>query len=294
MSRKTLPMSLSGIAIAILVGAGIGWAGSQTSLSVGGWPLFGLCVALSFAVQWIVFVPSFIAQTEHYYDLTGSITYITLTLVALTLGNTQDPRALLIGGMVVIWALRLGSFLFRRVRQDGSDGRFDRIKPDFFWFLMAWSLQALWVPLTLAAGLVAFTATETRPLGVYAAVGALMWLIGFAVEVVADRQKRSFKLDPANDGEFIRGGIWAWSRHPNYFGEILLWSGIAVMAIPVMSGWSYATLISPVFVYILLNFVSGVPMLEARGKKKWGGDPVYERYLEETPVLIPRPPKHAV
>ncbi|MEM6710348.1 MAG: DUF1295 domain-containing protein [Pseudomonadota bacterium] len=289
------PTSLAGIAVSLAVGAGIAWAGSQGGLTVAigsaVLPLFALCVIASFVVQWVVFIPSYIAQTEHYYDLTGSLTYIALTAVALTLGNGGDARALLIGAMVLMWALRLGTFLFRRVRADGSDGRFDRIKPDFLWFLMAWTMQALWVPLTLAAALVVFTTEVQVPLDGFAAVGALMWGAGFAIEVIADQQKRAFRSDPTNEGEFIRTGLWAWSRHPNYFGEILLWTGIAVIALPVLAGWQFAALISPVFVFILLNFVSGVPMLEKRAEKRWGTDPVYRQYVKETPVLIPRPPR---
>lgn len=291
MARNTTPMSLAGIAISVTVGAGIAWAGSQGSIGAASLPLFALCVGIAFLVQWIVFIPSFVAQTEHFYDLTGSLTYLGLTGLALALGNGADQRALLVGGMVAIWALRLGIFLFRRVRVDGSDGRFDSIKPDFLWFLMAWTMQGLWVPLTLAAGLVVFTSERTVALDTFAAVGTLLWVIGFAIESIADAQKRIFKSSPANDGEFIRTGLWAWSRHPNYFGEILLWVGIAVVALPVMQGWQYAALISPVFVFILLNYVSGVPMLERRAKRKWGSDPLYQEYLERTPALIPRPQK---
>ena len=109
--------------------------------------------------------------------------------------------------------------------------------------------------------------------------------------VAADRAKSRFRDDPTNQGQFIQSGIWAWSRHPNYFGEILLWVGVAVVALPVLSGWRYATLISPVFVYFLLTRVSGIPLLESRGKKRWGDDPKYRAYRENTPVLVPRPPR---
>lgn len=118
-----------------------------------------------------------------------------------------------------------------------------------------------------------------------------MWLIGFSFEVIADRQKSAFNEDPANKGKFIATGLWAWSRHPNYFGEIVLWLGIAVIAYPALSGWQLATLISPVFVFVLLTRISGIPLLDARARKKFGSDEGYANYRARTSTLIPRPPR---
>jgi len=118
-----------------------------------------------------------------------------------------------------------------------------------------------------------------------------MWVVGFLIEVTADRQKRVFKRDTANAGKFINVGLWSWSRHPNYFGEILLWTGMAVLAIPVLSGGQWVTLISPVFVYLLLTRLSGIPTLTEKAQKKWGDDADYQAYLARTSLLIPLPPK---
>ena len=115
-------------------------------------------------------------------------------------------------------------------------------------------------------------------------------MIGFGIEAVSDSQKTTFKNDPANTGAFINVGLWRWSRHPNYFGEIMLWTGMAIMVLPALRGWQYATLISPAFVFVLLTRVSGLPMLERRSDKKWGGQPDYEAYKAATPVLMLRPP----
>ncbi len=276
--------------IIIAIGAAIAWAGSQGGVTVGRLPLFALCGLISFGINWLVFVHAYTAQTERFFDLTGSITYITLVCVALLLANAPGPRAWLIAAMVAVWAVRLGSFLFSRISRSGADGRFDVLKTSFPRFLMTWTLQGLWVLLTLACGLAAITTNAPVPLGGYALAGGLIWAAGLAIEVTADRQKTRFRADAANRGRFIESGLWAWSRHPNYFGEIMLWLGIAVIALPVLSGWQYATLISPVFVFVLLTRVSGVPLLEARGKKKWGDDPGYQAYCERTPVLFLRPP----
>ena len=273
----------------LLIGAAIAWAGSAGPSVAFGLPLFALCGLGSFVVNWLVFVHAFGAQTERFFDVTGSLTYVTLVGVALALGP-RDPRALLIGLLVLLWALRLGTFLFRRISQDGGDGRFDALKPDFARFLMTWTLQGLWVFLTLSCGLVAMTTSAPVPLGVPALIGATMWLVGWTLEVIADRQKRVFRHDPAQEGRFITTGVWAWSQHPNYFGEILLWAGIAVIAFPTLQGAQLATLISPLFVYVLLTRISGIPLLRARAQKRWGEDPDYEAYCARTPLLVPRPP----
>ena len=282
--------SIIGITASVVVGALVSLAGSDGSARVGSIAVFALCGIAAYVINWVVFVPSNAAATEHYYDLTGSITYVTLTVLAVLLSDDLDTRAVVVALMVLVWAVRLGTFLFRRVKRDGRDGRFDTIKTDPLRFFMAWSLQALWVLLTLACALAIITGEEREPFGAVAIVGSILWCAGFAIEVIADRQKSAFKQDPANEGRFITTGLWAWSRHPNYFGEIVLWVGIAIIALPVLSGWRWVTLISPVFVVLLLTRISGVPLLERRGQKRWGDEPEYRRYVERTPVLVPRKP----
>jgi len=286
--------SLAAIPLILIVGIAVAWAGSQGGVRVGGIPLFAVCAMLSFAINWVVFVPAYLVQSERFFDLTGSLTYLSLIATVVLASPTQpDQRVWLLAAMVAMWAVRLGSFLFVRVRRDGSDGRFDEIKPSFARFSMAWTLQGLWVLLTLSCALAAMTTTHSRPLGVLALLGIVLWVVGFGLETVADREKRRFREVPGNRDRFIRSGLWAWSRHPNYFGEITLWLGVALVALPVLKGWQYVTLISPVFVYLLLTRISGIPLLESRGKKKWGDEPEYRAYRERTPVLFPRPPRSA-
>lgn len=258
-----------------------------------GWPALPALAALAIGLQWLVFLPCWLKQTEHFYDLTGSLTYLLVVWLAVlaTDGVAVDARTWLLAAMVTVWALRLGSFLFRRVRRSGKDGRFDEIKQDFGRFLIAWSLQGVWVFMTLLAALIAMTSPQAPGLDFWALIGALIWLTGFAIEVVADAQKSRFTADPANQGRFINVGLWRWSRHPNYFGEILLWIGVCVIALPSFSGWQWLGLLSPAFVAVLIIKISGVPMLEERAEEKWGDDPEYQRYREQTPVLMLRPPK---
>ncbi len=289
--KKENLRSLIAIPIVLIVAAGLALAGSQGGAPISGVPIFVLGIGLAFLIQWVVFVPSFIAQTEKFFDLTGSITYITVIVTAVLFSPSAGARSYLLMALVVIWAARLGSFLFRRILKAGADARFDDLKPSFPRFLMTWTLQGLWVSFTLAAALAAIAARgESTGLDVFAVAGLIVWLIGFGIEVAADAQKSRFRAKPENKGRFINTGLWSWSRHPNYFGEIVLWLGVAIIAFPALGGWQYVTLISPVFVALLLTRISGVPLLEARADEKWGGQADYEAYKARTPVLIPLPP----
>jgi len=277
--------------ILILIGALVALAGSQGGATLGGVPVFAIIVGLAFLIQWLVFIPSYLFQTEKFYDLTGSLTYISMIGVALCYSrySTQlDARSILLATLVIGWALRLGTFLFGRIQKSGKDDRFDEIKPSFIRFLNAWTIQGLWFTFTAATALVGITTLTRKDLGAFAILGFLVWVFGFVFEVIADNQKSRFNADPANKGKFIRTGLWSRSRHPNYFGEIVLWVGIAIIAIPVLQGWQWVAMISPLFVTFLLTRVSGVPMLEKKADKKWGGQENYETYKKSTPVLIPR------
>ena len=251
-------------------------------------PWFGIFAFSSFVVQWLVCIPSFALQTEHYFDLTGSLTYLGIILCAYLCIPNLDTRDIILCTMVAIWAIRLGTFLFWRVKRSGGDDRFDTLKPHFWVFFMVWNIQALWVFLTLSAALGAITSAHKKELGIFALVGSCMWILGFAFEVIADMQKTAFRSNPENKDNFITTGLWSLCQHPNYFGEIMLWCGIAVISFPVLSGWSSVTLISPLFVTILLTQISGIPMLEKKGLQKWGKDAAYQHYIARTPKLFPR------
>ena len=290
MAERTNNQIIIGIAIATIIGAVVSWAGSDGGDRFGTLPVFALCGALAFAVNWAAFIPAAIKQTEHYYDLTGGITYITVTVVAVLLSGPLDLRSAIVAAMVLFWSIRLSSFLFLRISRAGKDSRFDEIKTQPPRFLLAWTLQGLWVLLTAACALAIITGGNREPLGIIGYAGIAVWTIGILIEIVADQQKSAFRADPANKGKFIDTGLWAWSRHPNYFGEIVLWTGMAIIAIPVLQGWQWATLISPVFVAFLLTKVSGVPMLEKSADERWGGQDDYEAYKRNTPVLVMKPP----
>lgn len=287
---RTNRSALIVIIVVLAIGALVALAGAQDSAEVAGIPLFPLAVAAAFIIQIIVYLPAVIAKTEKFFDLTGATTFTLISIALLAFSPSPDTRSWILAAMVTLWALRLGPFLFLRIRKAGADKRFDDIKGRPLVFLRVWILQGLWVSLTASAAWIAMSgnASSREPLGWISIAGIVLWVIGMAIELTADLQKSAFKADPTNTGAFIRTGLWSRSRHPNYFGEIVLWIGVFLVAAPVLSGWQWIALLSPVFVTLLLTRVSGVPMLEASADERWGGQDDYEAYKMHTPVLIPR------
>lgn len=275
------------IAVVTLLAVGLALAGSQHGLHIGPFPGFALAVALAFVVQWLAFIPAAAAQTDRFFDATGSATYIGVTAILLLTAPSLDARSLILGAVVIIWAARLGSFLLVRNIRSGGDSRFEEIKRNKLRFLSVWTVQGLWVSLTAAAAWIAITSATPAPLDWTAWVGLAVWALGFGIEVVADLQKSRLKADPLNSDRFIQTGLWSIVRHPNYLGEILLWIGVLVIALPAFAGWQWIGILSPIFVALLLTKVSGVPLLEAKAEKKWGDDPAYRAYRARTPALIP-------
>jgi len=297
-SRATARDVLSATAVAVVVVAILGAVASALSLDavlVEGVATPFVAAAIALGLNWLAFVPAALTKSERFYDLTGTLTY--LLVIAFVVATTYRARGLTIidlvtASLVVVWALRLGSFLVVRIRRAGKDARFDEMKTRPVRFFVAWTLQGLWVFLTMLAALAVLTRREAQPTITPAVVvGWCVFVVGFAIEIVADRQKSDFSRRAENAGRFITTGLWAWSRHPNYAGEILLWTGMCVSAVEVMRGPLVVVVLSPLFVFVLLRFVSGVPLLEARADAKWGEDPAYRAYKERTSLLMPRPPR---
>ena len=284
---KAYTTTIVSVCICIMVAI----ASAQRGLIIGKYPLLFICLFSTFIIQWVVFLPSYYWHTEKFYDLTGSVTYIFITLVALYhkgqfIGPRADIRSFLLAMIIIIWALRLGSFLFMRILKDKEDRRFNEWKFSFALFLRTWTLQGMWIFLTSVAAITAISTRKIVAPDILLFVGGFLWLFGFLFETISDLQKRKFKS--RNKDGFITSGLWSVSRHPNYFGEIVLWIGVAIIAYPTLYGWQYISLISPLFVYLLLTRVSGVTLLEEHAEKKWGKDKKYISYKENTPELFPR------
>ena len=249
-------------------------------------------MCISFVIHGVLFIPSYVFQTEKFYDLTGSVTYITIISYVIyeiyQVSESLDPRILVIAACIMVWTIRLGGFLFWRVLKDGEDKRFRSILPSFTQLLMTWALSAAWVFIQSLSALVAITAVTQVEFGILGYVGLFLWVFGFIFEVIADHQKTKFKANPDNEGRFINEGLWKKSRHPNYFGEIVLWVGVSIMSVASMTGLQYVSLISPLFSFLLIYYVSGVRMLEARSDKKWGSSKDYQEYKNNVPVFVPK------
>jgi len=264
---------------------------SFNSIDFAGSNLVGQILVITFVIQWVAYIPAFIFKTEKFYDLTGSLTYIgTISFALYASGSFQNLSLgnIFIGIAIIVWAIRLGSFLFMRIRKDKKDGRFDSIKKSFSQFFMTWTLQGMWVFICSSAALIAIANPSGVPINSLFVLGLVMFIFGFAIEVIADNQKSEFRSIPENKDSYINEGLWARSRHPNYFGEITLWAGITVMGISTFEGLNYLAIFSPIFSYLLLVYVSGVRMLEYRGHKKWGHLEDYQNYKKNTPKLVPK------
>ena len=282
---------LGAIALCILTAYLVAIAASVDVIIFYGLPVILLCAIVSFATLWIIAVPSLITSSEKYFDFTGMVATLLLVLTSmfalLSSGAEAAIRSVFVGTFVSVWTLRLGIFLYKRIVKAGEDIRFRDIKKSLPKFLMAWSLSALWVFLTTVNAITLIALNPIEPIGIFFVAGALFWFLGFSFEVIADRQKKYFSEQPENKGRFITRGLWSVSRHPNYFGEIILWTGIAIISLPFLSGWQFVTLVSPVFVFLLLTRISGLPFLEDKAEKKWGEDKDYIEYKKRTPILVP-------
>ena len=239
-------------------------------------------------IHWVAFVPALIFKTEKFYDLTGSICYAfgSIFVYCQTYGATLS-LSLFIAIAVLIWTIRLGSFLLKRVLDAGEDKRFRTIKTSPTQFFMTFNLSALWVVICSLCALTAVSngVVTVKPIFY---LGLFIFIAGFSIEVIADNQKTKFRSVSENANSFITTGLWSFSRHPNYFGEVILWAGIAIMSLPYLEGVQYWTLISPIFSFVLIYFVSGVRMLEARANVKWGENAEYQKYVKKTPVFFPK------
>ena len=248
-------------------------------------------VLLAYVIHWIAYIPAYIFQTEKFYDLTGSVTY--LSVVWFVFLSTYQSISLNFGNLILvllisIWTIRLGLFLFMRIHKAGEDKRFRTIKTSASQFFMTFTISGLWVTLCSMCALVAISSPEGLVMNALTYVGIILFIIGFGIEIVADNQKTAFRSIEANKDSFITSGLWSKSRHPNYFGEVLLWFAIAVISFSSLEGLQLITLISPVFTYILLVYVSGVRMLEDMNDKKWADNEQYKSYKKNTPMLFPK------
>ena len=255
-----------------------------------GLPVIQKAVLIAFLIQWICFIPAYFFQTEKFYDLAGSCTYLFMVSYVSFTGYSLlnlNSASILLASCISLWAIRLGTFLFLRIHRAKEDKRFKDIKPAATRFFMAWTLQGMWVCLCSMCALTAIASQNGVLQNGFFYGGLLVFSIGISIEISADWQKSNFRKNPENKELFITSGLWQYARHPNYFGEIVLWTGISLMSFSSLNNWQYVTLISPLFTYFLLVYISGVRILEASGIEKWGHLESYQQYIRSTPSLVP-------
>ncbi|XP_057544256.1 uncharacterized protein LOC130823600 isoform X2 [Amaranthus tricolor] len=241
--------------------------------------------------QFIFFVITALLKFDKVTDFAGSTNFIILAVLTILIKGSWHFRQVILTLLVVLWGLRLGLFLLMRILQWGEDRRFDEMRSNIGKLAVFWLFQAVWV-WTVSLPVTIVNASDKNPsLQAADIIGWIMWSIGFSLEASADQQKLSFKNSPANRGRWCNVGVWKYSRHPNYFGEIFLWWGIFIGSIPVLEGAEWLVILGPVFLTLLLLFLSGIPLLEESADKKYGNVDEYKLYKKVTSPLIPLPPE---
>ncbi|KAE8876422.1 hypothetical protein PF006_g10518 [Phytophthora fragariae] len=256
-----------------------------------------ICLGVTVVMQCSFFAVAYACQYDKVTDLAGALNFILLAVLSLVVQGVYDTRAIVATCLQVAWALRLGSFLLLRVLKRGKDARFDEMRANCLAFFGFWVFQILWVFLVSLPVVLANSCGEqddNRSFGeARDVVEVALWAVGLAVEYAADASKSAFNEDPKNKGKLLRSGVWKYSRHPNYFGEILCWVGVTVLASANFDGetwFYYVSCLSPVFTFVVLMFLSGVPLAEERYDERFGLDPDYIEYKRSTSPLVLLPP----
>jgi len=250
----------------------------------------GLLAAIDFGIQTTLSVVAIVNKTEKFYDLAGGNTFSLLAAGALFLqdeDSTLSWRQKMNVAMVGLWATRLSCFLFWRVLKAGEDRRFRKAKKNGLMFFSYWLMQGVWVFLTgLPVYITNVRNNDSNKIDGCMVAGWSIFALGFLIETIADVQKTVWRSNPMNKGKWINKGLWSVCQHPNYAGEIMLWFGVYLANLSSFQGWEHIGVISPVFTFLLLRYVSGVPLLQQYARKKWGSDPAWRKYNETTPLLL--------
>ncbi|MBU1014101.1 MAG: DUF1295 domain-containing protein [Bacteroidetes bacterium] len=242
---------------------------------------------IALGINLIMFIPAYLFNTDKLTDISYSVTFVVVAIFGLIQSSLNLPHILLFL-MIFIWAFRLGTYLLLRIRKIGKDNRFDSMRKSIIKFGSFWVLQGITVFVVLIPSIYFFN-TSLEQLSFLSYSGLLIWLVGLIIEATGDYQKTIFINNPNNKGKWVNTGLWKYSRHPNYLGEILVWIGVYLFILPALNnGQALIGLISPVFITTLLLFVSGIPLLEKSADKKWGTDHDYTLYKNNTGILLPK------
>lgn len=244
-------------------------------------------LGISLLIQVIFFVVAAINKTDKVTDLSYGLTFVIMAWVLLLINQAFLPLQILLVLMVTAWGVRLSGYLFKRILAIKKDSRFDGIRENPIKFAQFWLLQAVSVWVIMLPTLVGLSKMTGGAIGPMTLLGGAVWLLGLVIEAVADAQKFAFKNEPANRGKWIESGVWKYSRHPNYFGEMLVWWGVFLAVVPVLESLEWLSLIGPLTITGLLLFVTGIPTLEKKYDRQYSDNPEYQRYKRRTSRLIP-------
>jgi steroid 5-alpha reductase family enzyme len=245
-------------------------------------------LALLFAL-WLV---SLALRDASLVDIAWGPAAVAVAAVSYSLGDGAPARSRLLLVLVALWGLRLGAYLAWRNLGHGEDFRYQRMRAHWgrrFWWVSLATVFMLQAALAWIVSLpiqLAMASPRPSSLTWLDYLGLSLFTVGFLFESVGDLQLARFKADPANAAEVLDRGLWAWTRHPNYFGDALVWWGLFLIALA--TPWGHLALIGPLVMNWLLLRVSGVPMLERSLRRKRPG---YDEYRERVPAFLPRPPR---
>lgn len=244
---------------------------------------------IAVAINVVGFLVAFKLKTDKLTDFSYALSFFTINLTGLILSGNFNLANTLVVSAITLWAIRLGSYLVIRIRKWGRDKRFDAIRENFFKFGQFWVLQGVTAWIVSLASLIFIYQNDSSSLNLISILGLIIFAKGLTVETFADLQLFKFSLIKKNKGKFIDQGLWRFSRHPNYLGEITVWTGLWIFTLPVLNlTQSLVAFISPLFIFLMIRFVSGVPKLEKSAKEKWGKDPAYQAYKKRTGLLLPK------
>lgn len=250
-------------------------------------PMLLQTAGITLLYQTIFCIYATVTHSETLTDFAGISNFLILALY--TLPTPLSPRPLLASRITFAWGLRLGGYLLFRILQWGSDNRFHTFRGKASKQILFFGVQAVWVWLTALAVQLVNISKVQPPLASLDVIGASLSIVGILVEAVSDVQKFRHKSGDPQNKRWLETGLWKYSRHPNYFGEILMWIGVYLIALSSLEGWAHLAVLSPVFTFYILFYVSGVPILERRNDARFKDDQNYQLYKKNTSILVPMP-----
>ena len=252
---------------------------------------YSTLILVLFAYMTLWFLISVLKKRNDVADVAWGLGFVLMAWVSFFLSDDPGERGILVATLVSIWGFRLAWHIHARNKGKGEDYRYLAWRNEWGkWFyprsyIQVYLLQGMFLFLIVSPVLLINKSTG-NDLGTLDMIGAAVWVLGFCFEAVGDAQLARFVKNPGNTGKLMRSGLWAYTRHPNYFGEVVQWWGVWLIALAVPGGW--VGVVGPVTITFLILKVSGIPMLE----KKMEEHPEFREYKRRVSVFFPLPPRN--